>query len=47
MAAVQEAGGTEVMQVMQVMQVGDFGRYALFHDSEGNLIGMWQQLQSE
>ena len=44
MAAVQKAGGTEVMQVMQV---GDFGRYALFHDSEGNLIGMWQQLQSE
>ena len=41
MAAVQKAGGTEVMQV------GDFGRYALFHDSEGNLIGMWQQLQSE
>ena len=41
MAAVQEAGGTEVMQV------GDFGRYALFHDSEGNLISMWEQLQSE
>jgi uncharacterized protein len=39
---VTEAGGKVVMDVRQV---GDMGMYAQVEDSEGNVIGLWQNLK--
>ena len=41
MKEVLAAGGEEVVSAQQV---GDIGIYAMFNDTEGNLIGMWQSL---
>jgi len=38
---VERLGGTIVRPVEPV---GDFGRAAYFRDTEGNLLGLWQQL---
>lgn len=39
---VKEAGGKVVMEKMQV---GDIGLYARISDTEGNVIGLWQELK--
>lgn len=39
---VEEAGGKVVMPKMQV---GDMGLYARVTDTEGNVIGIWQDLK--
>ena len=42
-ADVERRGGTIVRPVEPV---GDFGKAAYFRDTEGNLLGLWQQLGS-
>ncbi|MFQ5970627.1 MAG: VOC family protein [Nitrososphaerales archaeon] len=39
---VQEAGGKVVLPKQKV---GDFGIYAQFSDTEGNILGLWQNLK--
>ena len=39
-----EAQGGKV--VMSVVPVGDFGLYARFEDTEGNVMGLWEALKS-
>ncbi|MEK7263433.1 MAG: VOC family protein [Bacteroidota bacterium] len=41
-AKVENAGGKVVMPVMPV---GDFGRYARIEDTEGNTIGIWEDVK--
>ena len=41
LASVAEHGGSVVGEAQQV---GDMGVAAYFHDSEGNLMGLWQTL---
>ena len=42
LAQVKAAGGTVVMEKMKI---ADMGLYAYIKDSEGNIIGVWQNLQ--
>ena len=41
-AKVEKAGGTVVMPIMPI---GDFGRYARVTDTEGNTIGIWEDVK--
>src|SRR5262245_48793023 len=42
LAAVNDAGGTTVSERQPV---GDMGFTAYFHDTEGNLVGLWETAQ--
>ncbi|MFZ5595355.1 MAG: VOC family protein [Pseudomonadota bacterium] len=42
LAQVKAAGGTVVMEKMEI---ADMGLYAYVKDTEGNVIGVWQNLQ--
>ncbi|MDX1251854.1 MAG: VOC family protein [Gammaproteobacteria bacterium] len=42
LAQVKAAGGTVVMEKMEI---ADMGLYAYIKDTEGNIIGVWQNLQ--
>jgi len=33
--------------VMDIVPVGDFGLYARFEDTEGNIMGIWQDVKKE
>lgn len=39
---IEKAGGKVVISKMKV---GDIGLYARFQDTEGNVIGLWQDLK--
>ena len=39
---VEDAGGKTVVPVSKV---GDFGLYARFKDTEGNVMGIWQDVK--
>ena len=43
LAKVREAGGTPAFE--EPLRIGDMGLYALFQDTEGNVLGLWQNLQ--
>jgi predicted enzyme related to lactoylglutathione lyase len=39
---IQKAGGKVVLPKQKV---GDFGYYARFSDTEGNIVGLWQNIK--
>lgn len=41
LARIKEAGGAVVMEPIVI---GDMGRYARIRDTEGNVVGVWQDL---
>jgi len=41
---IQDAGGEVVMEKKQIM---DMGYYAYFKDTEGNILGVWQNIKKE
>jgi predicted enzyme related to lactoylglutathione lyase len=43
LAKIKAAGGTIVMETLKV---GDMGLYARIKDTEGNIIGVWQNLKT-
>lgn len=35
----------EIKIAMDIVPVGDFGLYARFEDTEGNIMGIWQDVK--